>query len=133
MSRISGSQTLPPADIVTPLGFASESSGLNAVFSLPEQFKHSSAVSVGDCALVVKAEAKSLRGESSINGAAIPAPIRTRESQGRAGGVGLSPAELHQLGKLVLDPHSGHSSSSAVINLAVLLIYVGAPSHGVPS
>lgn len=82
MTRISGSQTPLPANTVTPLGFASESSGPDAMFSLPEQFKHSSAVSVGDCALVVKAGAKSLRSESSVNGATIPAPIRTRDSQG---------------------------------------------------
>lgn len=52
------------------------------MFSLLEQFKHSSAVSVGDCPFVLKAEAKTLRSESSVNGATIPAPIRTRESQG---------------------------------------------------
>lgn len=82
MTRISGSQTFLPANIVAPIGFASESNGLNAMFSLPEQFKHSSAVGVGDCALVVKAEAKSLGSESSMNGATIPGPIRTREAQG---------------------------------------------------
>lgn len=52
------------------------------MFSLPDQFKHSSAVSVGDCPLFLKAEAKTLHSESSVNGASIPAPIRAGEAQG---------------------------------------------------
>lgn len=54
----------------------------NAAFGLPEQFKHSSAVSEGDCSLPLKAGAKSLHRESPANGATVPAPIRSTDFQG---------------------------------------------------
>lgn len=41
-------------------GFGSTANSLNATFSLHEQFKHSSAVRVGDGPFLVKAEAKIL-------------------------------------------------------------------------
>lgn len=53
-----GSETFKRFFLKTQLGFASKSDILNAVFSLPEQFKHSSAVSVCDCPFYLKAEAK---------------------------------------------------------------------------
>lgn len=69
----------------------------------------------------------------------IPAPIRSRESQGRAEGVArarASPPELEETAKLIPEPPSRHASSLSVKNLAVAKICVRpelSPLHGFAS